>query len=403
MNNYWSRIPGFFRHSPEKRRQSLGALPLEIRGEHWQLLDQGLALGIADRMSENVIGVFSLPFSVAPNFVVDNQSVLVPLVTEEPSIVAALAKMAKLVAALGGFKTQIDEQIQKGQVQVYDLLDIDHAQALLVEHKDELIAWLNQQCPNMVKRGGGVVDLSWRAVSSLTIGPMLIIEPLVNVKDAMGANIINTLMETLKPRIELLLKGQVGLCILSNLCDTRLARAHCSLSFRELANDSGRDFGERIARRMLAAQAMAEVDIYRAATHNKGILNGIDALAIATGNDFRALEAGAHAYAAITGTYGPLTRMSIDEENKCLNAELCLPLAVGVVGEGLKLNSGVSVAHKILGTFVESNKKLASVMVSVGLAQCLAALMALCTDGIQKGHMALHSKKNMSPKRSHAN
>lgn len=403
MNNYWSRIPGFFKHSPKKRRQSLDALPLELNHEYWQLLDQGLDLNIADRMSENVIGVFSLPFSVAPNFVVDNKAVLVPLVTEEPSIVAALAKMAKLAAIRGGFKTQVDEQIQKGQVQVYNLLDIDHAQALLVEHKDELIAFLNQQCPNMVKRGGGVVELSWRVLSSPTLGPMLIIEPLINVKDAMGANIINTLMETLKPRIENLLKGEVGLCILSNLCDTRLARAQCSLAFRDLAFDASRDFGEHVARRMLAAQAMAEVDIYRATTHNKGILNGIDALAIATGNDFRALEAGAHAYAAITGAYSPLTRMSIDEENKCLNAELCLPLAVGVVGEGLKLNSGVRVAHKILGTFVESNIKLASVMASVGLAQCLAALMALCTDGIQKGHMALHRKKNMSPQRTHAN
>jgi hydroxymethylglutaryl-CoA reductase len=403
MNNYWSRIPGFFKQSPEQRRQSLSALALEVKDEHWELLDKGLALEIADHMSENVVGVFNLPFSVAPNFVVDNQAVLVPLVTEEPSIVAALAKMAKLVALNGGFKTQVDESRQKGQVQVYGLADIERSQALLAQHKNELIIFLNHQIPNMIKRGGGVVDISWRALSSPTIGPMLIVEPIIDVKDAMGANIINTLMEALKPRIEYLLQGQVGLCILSNLCDTRMAHAQCSLSFRELALDSSHDFGEQVATRIIAAQAMAEVDIYRATTHNKGILNGIDAVAIATGNDFRALEAAAHAYASMTGSYGPLTRISIDRENKILHAKLSLPLAVGVVGDGLKLNNGVRVAHKILGSFVESNKKLASVMVSVGLAQCLAALMALCTDGIQKGHMALHSKKNLISKRSHAN
>jgi hydroxymethylglutaryl-CoA reductase len=205
-------------------------------------------------------------------------------------------------------------------------------------------------------------------------------------------------MEAFKPRLEKLLKGRVGLCILSNLCDMRLARASCSISFDALS--SGYD-GQDIAERIFAAQAMAEVDIYRAATHNKGILNGIDAVALATGNDFRALEAGAHAYAARDASYKPLTTMTLDKNLSLLRAELCLPLALGVVGGNLKVHSGVNVAHKILGEFASTNKQLASVVVSVGLAQCLAALMALCTDGIQKGHMALHHKKSIKQEYAH--
>lgn len=389
--SYKSRLPGFFALPPEQRRQLLyvhgGLTELDFKA-----LDDGLSLSEADYLSENVLGTFSLPFSVAANFVVDDESVLVPMVTEEPSIVAAASKMAKIVAQAGGFRTTSTLPLMRGQIQLFNLLDVDKAHSLFLQQKQELIAYLNQLCPNMVQRGGGVVGIECRTLASPKVGPILLIESRINVVDAMGANIVNHLMEALGEKLSFL-GGTVCLRILSNLCDERLARASCSIPVQLFAADQTHDFGERIAVHMEAAHALAEIDIYRACTHNKGIMNGIDAVSLATGNDFRALEAAAHAYAARDGHYKALTEMYYDRQSRMLNASLVLPLSVGVVGGNCGSHRGVKVAQKILGSFARSGPKLASVMVSVGLAQCLAALLALSSEGIQKGHMRLHNKK----------
>lgn len=358
------------------------------------LADQGLSLNEADRMSENVIATYDLPMSVAANFVIDGEPVLVPMVTEEPSIVAACSKMAKMVALSSGFSTQVDEALIKGQIQLCELRDIDHALTIFYENRAFLIDKANALCPSMVKRKGGVIDIEVRVVPHQLVGPMLLIEPIMDVVDAMGANAINTVLEGLSAQISLIFGGRVGLRILSNLCDKRLATASFELPFQLLSTSSGRDDGFYIAKGLLMAHAMAEADIYRAATHNKGIMNGIDAVALATGNDFRALEAGAHAFAALNGRYRPLTSMDIDLKRQSLKASLTLPMAVGVVGGMVGLHPGVRLAHKILGNGARSAKRLAGVMASVGLAQCLAALLALSQEGIQKGHMRLHHKKS---------
>lgn len=395
MNNSqnWSRLKGFFALSVKERRQVLSLLPLAVNEKDFLTIDQGLLLDDADRMSENVVGTFSLPFSIAVNFVIDGQPVLVPMVTEESSIVAACSKMAKLVSQTSGFVTDIDKALIKGQIQVIRLQDIDKAQRTFIENKAEIMEFAKSLCPNMSKRGGGIVDIGLRVLPSADVGPMVVVEPLIDVVDAMGANVVNTILEALAGKVEKLLSGTVCLRILSNLCDQRLARAKCAISFSQLATDSTRDNGVVLAERMIAAHALAQADIYRACTHNKGILNGIDAVAIATGNDFRAIEAGAHAFAAKDGSYRPLTTISIDYRSQLLNAELILPLAVGVVGGISSVHQGVAFAHKVLGSFRTSSRRLSSVMVSVGLSQCLAALMALCDNGIQKGHMKLHKKK----------
>ncbi len=391
--SYTSRLPRFFALSPYERRRLLEERGDMLESSDLSALDESLSLLEAEHLSENVVGIFSLPFSVAANFVVDGASVLVPMVTEEPSIVAAASKMAKIIAPAGGFFTEIDEPIIKGQVQVYNLSDLDRACAIFSEKKAELIELLNQSCQNMVKRGGGVTAIDYRILTSPSIGPILLIEPRVNVKDAMGANIVNRLMELLGDTLLGLLGGSVCLRILSNLSDERLARARCSIPVQLLSVDPAHDFGDEIAEKIVAAHALAEIDSYRACTHNKGIMNGIDAVALATGNDFRALEAGAHAFAARHGRYAALTELRYDPAARLLHASLVLPLSGGVVGGLCGSHRGVKVAHKILGPFAFSSQKLASVMVSVGLAQCLAALLALSSEGIQKGHMRLHHKK----------
>lgn len=386
----WSRLQGFYKLSPHERRQALLKLPLDLKDEDFVGIDSALELSVADLLSENVVGSFSLPFSVAVNMVVDQEPVLVPMVTEEPSIVAAVSNMAKVVSFAGGFKTKIALPIMKGQLQLYGFYDGDRIIEKLKAEKQSLIQFLNDHIPTMKARGGGVIELDWRAIKS-SLGPMIIVEAWVDVRDAMGANIVNTLMEMLKDKLSCSLEAKIGLAILSNLCDQRIATAQCEIPFKVLSREGSDEKGKEIAELMLVAHAFAEADIYRACTHNKGILNGIDALALATGNDFRAIEAGAHAYAARSGTYSPLTRFSIS--NRSLLAKLSLPLAVGVVGGSTRIHKGVRAAHKILGAFSQSGTKLCSLMVSVGLVQCMAALRALSSEGIQKGHMKLHNKK----------
>lgn len=389
----WSRLQGFFALDTKKRREVLASLPALLTDTDFSELDRGLSLSLADQISENVVGTFSLPLSIAANFVVDNEAVLVPMVTEEPSIVAACTKLAKLVSLTGGFHTQIDRALIKGQIQLYDLPDIDQVTELFECSRSCLLRYAKEQCPAMEARGGGVIDIGMRVLASDKIGPMVLIEPVIDVVDAMGANAVNTVLEGLAHKVREIFPGKIGLKILSNLCDRRLARARCHLPFRALASDEHGDNGPQIAQKMIAAHALAEADVYRACTHNKGILNGIDAVAIATGNDFRAIEAGAHAFAAIKGSYAPLTAIHLDNERQILVAELTLPLAVGVVGGISHIHEGVKFSRKILGPFATTSKKLSSVLVSVGLSQCLAALLALVQDGIQKGHMKLHKKK----------
>lgn len=395
MNNeeQWSRLEGFFNLSLMNRRKVLSSLPVEISEDDFLSLDAGLSLSCADLMSENVVATFGLPFSIAANFVIDGMPVLVPMVTEEPSIVAACSKIAKLVGQNGGFFTKIDRALIKGQIQIYRLRDTDKAVNDFHHAKLELLDFAKALCVRMEQRGGGLVDIAMRILPSATIGPMAIIEPVFDVVDAMGANFVNTVLEALAKKVAVIIDGQLGLRILSNLSDQRLARARCHISLESLSEVVRVNDGLMVGEKIIAAQAFAEADVYRACTHNKGILNGIDAVALATGNDFRAIEAGAHAFASLKGAYRPLTSMWIDDKEAMLIAELALPLAVGVVGGLVGIHRGVAFAHKLLSSFSKTSKGLASVMVSVGLSQCLAALLALSQDGIQKGHMKLHQKK----------
>lgn len=387
---YSSRFPKFYDKSIAERRMLLADC---LSKDDFAVLDQGLSLQHANIISENVIGNFSLPLSVATNFIVDKKPVLVPMVTEEPSIVAASSKMAKIVAKNGGFTTEVDSPYLKGQVQIYAIPDIDAAVCMIEQRKEELMDYANLFCTSMKQRGGGVSSLTCRVIRGETCGPMLIVDILVNVADAMGANKVNTIVESLAKKLHALVGGSLGISILSNLCDQRMATSQCVIDYHALASDSCGDNGEANAKKILFAHEFAQADIYRACTHNKGILNGIDAVLLATGNDFRAVEAAAHTHASISGRYSPLTKIELDGNKKQLRAELALPLALGVVGGLTKYHSAVKLSHKLLGEFSETGKKLSSVVVSVGLAQCLAALFALSTHGIQRGHMKLHYKK----------
>ncbi len=393
-NVQWSRLTNFFNLGLSDRRKALLSLPINLTEKDFQLIDEGLPLADADRMSENVIATFGLPFSVAANFVIDGKPVLVPMVTEEPSIVAGCSKMAKLVSKSGGFFTSVDQALIKGQIQVYEIRDIDKAVEDFRLHKPELLEAARAISVGMQRRGGGVVDIDVRVLPSKKIGPMLVIEPMMDVVDAMGANAVNAVVEELAKKVSRIIGGKIGLRILSNLCDRRLARVAIKIPFRHLSSDSPEQ-GRAIADKLIAGHAFAECDIYRAATHNKGILNGIDAVALATGNDFRAIEAGAHAFAALNTEYRPLTTMCVDEQTVALAAELTLPLAGGVVGGCQNMHQGVKLSPKLLGRRIWENRQRAfsSVMVSVGLSQCLAALLALTNEGIQQGHMKLHEKK----------
>jgi hydroxymethylglutaryl-CoA reductase len=389
---HWSRVPGFFSLDISQRREILKTWPIHVDDTDLAELDRGLSLASADAISENVIGTFALPLSCAVNFVVDEQPLVVPMAIEEPSIVAACSKMAKLTSENGGFTTTIGPPLITGQIQFFAVPDVDKAIANFLLHKESLLSTAKKLSASIESRGGGVVDINARVVPS-AIGPMILVELTINVVDAMGANLVNTIVEGLSCQTAAIIDGRMGVRILSNLCDKRLALAQCRLRFDQMATDDNHDNGMIVAGRMRAAHALAEADIFRACTHNKGIMNGIDAVAIATGNDFRAIEAGAHAYAARAGAYGPLTSVIIDDAQRLVTASLSLPLAVGVVGGLVKMHPGVKLAHALLGPFAKNSQKLAAVMVSAGLSQCLAALLALSQDGIQKGHMKLHKKK----------
>ncbi|MBS1249728.1 MAG: 3-hydroxy-3-methylglutaryl-coenzyme A reductase [Chloroflexi bacterium] len=384
-----SRIPGFYDLPLQKRQAKLveaGFLTPEDRpvlsGE------EGLSLEQADNMIENVIGRFGLPLGVALNFVVNGREVLVPMAVEEPSIVAGASYMAKIIRQGGGFTAQTHPPEMIGQLQILDVEDLHAAQAQILDHKESLLAEIAAIDPVLAKLGGGPRELEVRVLTGTAIGSFLVAHLIFDVRDAMGANAVNTACERLAPHLEALTGGRVHLRILSNLADRRLARASCSIPTGALAFEGYS--GEEVREGIVAAWAFADADPYRAATHNKGILNGVDAVVLATGNDWRAVEAGAHAYAARDGRYRSLSTWDIGDEGN-LVGRLEIPLAVGIVGGATKTHPVARASLKMLD--VSTARQLAEVIVSVGLAQNLAALRALATEGIQKGHMTLHARQ----------
>ena len=342
----------------------------------------------ADHMIENVVGTYALPLGIARHFLVNGREVPVPMVIEEPSVVAGASFMARLARAGGGFSASASPPEMIGQLQLLDVPDADAAVAALEENRADLLESASHADPQLRALGGGARDLVIRQISDSPIGSFLVLHLIIDVRDAMGANTVNTALERLTPRVERLTGGRVLLRILSNLADRRLARAACSIPADGLA--FGEFSGEQVRDRVIEAWAFAAADPYRAATHNKGIMNGIDAVALATGNDWRALEAGAHAYAARSGVYTSLSIWSVSLEGD-LVGELEMPLAAGIVGGATRVHPGARAALRLMG--VKTARELAEVMVSVGLAQNLAALRALATEGIQRGHMALHARQ----------
>jgi len=382
-----SRIAGFYNLSLEERRALLGAW---LDPEDLAALEgaAGLTPAQADHMIENVIGVHALPLGIALNFVVNGRELLVPMAIEEPSVVAGASFMAKLARAGGGFTAHTTPPEMIGQMQLLDVPDIPAARQALSDQKALLLAEASQVDPLLERLGGGPRDLEVRLIEDSPIGPFLVLHLIYDVRDAMGANVVNTATERLAPLVESISGGRVHLRILSNLADRRLASARCTIPLAELAFDGFT--AEEVRDGIVAAWAFAAMDPYRAATHNKGILNGVDAVVIATGNDWRAVEAGAHAYAARFGRYSALSTWSVDSAGN-LGGSLEMPLAVGIVGGATRVHPTARAALKLLGASTAG--ELAEIIVSVGLAQNLAALRALATEGIQRGHMGLHARQ----------
>ena len=383
-----SRISGFYNMTVEERRARLGDGSALAPDQLLPFITGGLSPDAADHMIENVIGLHSLPLGIALNFQVNGRDVLVPMTIEEPSVVAGASFMAKLVRAGGGFTATTTEPLMIGQMQVINVANLEEAKLKLYEHRAELLAEADSIDPVLKKFGGGARDLEVRVFESSPIGGFLVVHLIYDVRDAMGANAVNTACERLAPRVESITGGKVHLRILSNLADRRIARARCTIPVQELAfNDFS---GEDVRDGIIAAYAFAAVDPYRAATHNKGIMNGVDAVVIATGNDWRAIEAGAHAYAARSGRYTSLSSWNKDA-NGNLVGTLEMPMAVGIVGGATKVHPAAQAAVKLMD--VKTASELAEIIVSVGLAQNMAALRALATEGIQRGHMSLHARQ----------
>jgi hydroxymethylglutaryl-CoA reductase len=384
-----SRIAGFYHLNLAERHAKL-AEQVELSPAELAALsgEAGLSSEQADHMVENMIGLYALPLGVALNFVVNGREVLVPMVVEEPSVIAGASFMARLARAGGGFSAYADPPHMIGQVQILDVPDLPAARLAILEQKESLLEEIAEIDPVLKSLGGGPRGLEVRHISSSPIGPFLVVHLIYDVRDAMGANAVNTAVERLAPRLEAIAGGRAHLRILSNLADRRLARSRCTIPLSELAFD---DFtAEEVCQGIIAAWAFAEADPYRAATHNKGIMNGVDAVVISTGNDWRAIEAGAHAYAARTGRYTSLSTWGRDATGNLVGT-LEMPMAVGIVGGATRVHPGARAALKLLG--VSTAGELAEIVVSVGLAQNLAALRALATEGIQRGHMSLHARQ----------
>jgi len=377
-----SQISGFYKLDPKERMRIVKDFAGLTDDEVEVLQSTGaLKLDLADRMIENVIGTMPIPLGIAVNFLINGRDYLVPMAIEEPSVVAGASKAAKMARVKGGFFTSSTEPIMIGQIQ---LVGVDHpqeARRAILGAKEEILKKANEQDPMLVSVGGGAKDLDAKVIQASN-GPMVITELHVDCRDAMGANAVNTMAEAVAPMIERLTHGRVYLRIISNLATKRLARASTVVEKEALG-------GEKVVDGVVEAYAFAEADPYRAATHNKGILNGIIGVVIATGNDHRAVEAGAHAYAARSGHYGSLT---VWEKNKDgdLAGSIELPMAVGIIGGATTVHPVAKIALKILG--VKTAREFAEVLAAVGLAQNLAALRALANEGIQRGHMSLHAR-----------
>lgn len=377
-----SRIPGFYKLSVKERMKIVKEFA-GLTDEEASLLQStgSLSLELADRMIENVVGAIPIPLGIAVNFLINGKDYLIPMAIEETSVVAAASYGAKMTRSKGGIFTDSTEPVMIGQIQVVKVKDPYRARMAILESKDEILEKANEQDPMLISVGGGAKDVRAKVIHTIR-GAMVIAELLVDCRDAMGANAVNTMAEAVAPMIEKITGGKVLLRIISNLATERLARAWTVVDKEEVG-------GEEVVDGIVDAYAFAAADPYRAATHNKGILNGIIAVALATCNDHRAIEAGAHAYAARSGHYSPLSVWEKNEDGDLVGS-IELPLAVGIIGGATKVHPVAKVALKILG--VKTARELSEVMAAVGLAQNLAALRALAHEGIQRGHMSLHAR-----------
>ncbi len=388
MSEKTSAIHQFYR-KPMAERQAIARAWADLGTEDvLALRDSGLSEAQADLMIENVIGRYSLPFALATNFRINERDYLIPMVIEEPSVVAACSYAAKLFRKTGGFSASSDEPVMIGQIQLLDLRDLAKATEAILSHRADILAEINAGAGSIVERGGGARDLKIRKFEGSRIGNMLVIHLHFDTRDAMGANAINSALEGITPSIERISGGRANLRILSNLSDRRLAWASGMIEAETLVTEGAP--GVKVVDAIIEAAVLAEIDPYRAATHNKGIMNGIDAMIMATGNDWRAVEAGAHAYASRDGQYTSLTRWWKDEDGN-LHGRIELPLAAGIVGGATRAHRGAQAAVRILSP--RSARELASVAAAVGLAQNFAAIRALATDGIQRGHMRMHARQ----------
>ena len=378
------KLTGFSKASPAERIEKLAQAGL-LSEESLQTVrdNDTLPLSLANEMVENVLGTLALPFGIAPGFQIDDQEIQVPMVTEEPSVIAAASYAAGLIKRSGGFQTQVHKRQMIGQVALYDVSNKEKASQAITEAKEELLQLANQAYPSIVKRGGGARDL-WTEVK----GDFLICYLSVDPKEAMGANMLNTMLEALVDPLEELSGGQGLMAILSNLATDALVTARCHIDYRFLSRDPKE--AAEIAQKIALASQLAAVDPYRAATHNKGIFNGIDAVVLATGNDWRAIEAGGHTYASRSGQALGLSNWMDHPEQQVLEGQLTLPMPIATKGGSIGLNPSVQVAHELLGN--PDAQTLARIIVSVGLAQNFAALKALVSTGIQHGHMKLQAK-----------
>ena len=379
-----SRISGFYKLSFKKRLKVLEGFA-GLNKEEIKILSNRGALGeIGERMIENVVGTMPLPLGIATNFLINGKDYLIPMAIDEPSVVAAASNAAKMAREKGGFETSSTEPIMIGQIQVTNIPDSLMAKSKILENKKKILEIANKKDPLLLKLGGWAKDIEVREINRMRIeeGKMIILHLLVNVKDAMGANVVNTMTEAVSPWLEKITGGKTLLRIVSNLATHRLASAKAVFR-KEIIG------GENVVDGIIKAYLFAQSDPYRCATHNKGIMNGIDAVLIATGNDFRAVEAGAHAFAAMTGKYLPLTDWQRNKDGD-LAGHIKLPLAVGIVGGATNVHPTAKINLKILG--IKTARELAEIIAAVGLAQNFAALRALVKEGIQRGHMSLHAK-----------
>jgi hydroxymethylglutaryl-CoA reductase len=386
MTNRTSQLPGFYKVTVTERRNLVSeATGVDVPAMASSLDGGGLDAETADKFVENVIGTYALPYGVTLNVRVNGQDRVVPMVVEEPSVVAAASNAAKMVRAGGGFHVEVDPPLMISQIQLVGVRDAGEATRAILGAKEEILALADRAVAGLVVRGGGARDVEVRTLGEAA-DEMIAVHVIVDCRDAMGANLINTIAEAVADRLAELAQAKVGLRILSNLCDKRCVRVRCRVPASVLATEQMG--GQDVIDGIVNASRFAELDPYRAATHNKGIMNGVDAVVIATGNDWRAVEAGAHAYAARSGRYAPLSIWRRDGD--ALAGFLEMPLALGTVGGTLRVHPSARLSLDILGITEASD--LASVAAAVGLASNLAAVRALATDGIQRGHMALHAR-----------